>query len=116
MAIHDEEDRDDPENYIFRDRRDPDDDDDADESDNRGIPPERRMAKCPNCRKFILEDSPKCPYCKNWVIKPEDEDDGVTTGHKSWVRLTAWILIIIAVIGLISYGTWVYCRGDFYLR
>jgi hypothetical protein len=86
--------------------RDEDDDDvnDADEHDPEGPDPaemdysdEPDLDVCPHCRKLISEEAEICPHCRDYI---SSEDAPMSR--------TAWIVIAIVGLLLISMLAWIF--------
>lgn len=77
------------------------DDDDLDDSDSRDENPqasdmddsdEPEMVTCPNCRKWIVEESERCPKCGHYVSAEEPERVPM------WIWITVVLLLVVPLL------------------
>ena len=89
-----------PDDAYDADPNDADADDDQDASDDPEAPDaadrddgdEPAMVRCPNCRKWIVEDAERCPKCGHYV-----EDAELARERPTWVWVGIGLALLVAV-------------------
>lgn len=89
------------------DRRDPyrdkmwseEEEADYDEHDLDSDEDEGDLRTCPHCRAPIYADVIRCPNCETYITEAAEN---ATLSSPTWVIVTAVILLILMVLGLVS--------------
>jgi hypothetical protein len=71
---------------------DPEDWDDPDAPDDDQV-------VCPNCGRWIYDDTEKCPHCGNWVVKSQ-----ALRGSRGWVVPAVTVVMVLLMLAFMLRG------------
>ena len=81
---------------------DPDDEEDWYDDDDE--PDDAQSARCPECGGQVHSVSDKCPACGYWLSDAERRAMWTGMGKPVWIKVTAAIVLIAIVAGLLAAG------------